>query len=77
MCAHYIFRFASETRLKLKSSEESGYTRHEDVVMELLAQIDMNGTHHCDVGMKPLSFFSSQVSPNVTMVQSHSKDILG
>jgi hypothetical protein len=60
VCAHYVFRFASETRLKMKSSEESGYTRHEDVVMELLAQIDMNGTRHCALGMKPLSFFSSK-----------------
>jgi len=24
MCAHYVFRLASETRLKMKSSEESG-----------------------------------------------------
>jgi hypothetical protein len=39
MCAHYVFLFALETRLKMKSSEESGYTRHEDTVMESPAQI--------------------------------------
>jgi hypothetical protein len=60
MFAHYVLRFASETRLKMKSSEESGYTRYEDMVMELLAQIDTNYTRHCAVGMKPLSFTRSK-----------------
>jgi hypothetical protein len=60
MCARYVLLFALETRLKMKRSEESGYTRYEDTLMESPAQIDINCTHHCVIGMKPLSFIRSK-----------------
>ena len=74
MCVRYVFRFASETRLKMKSSEESGYTRR---------GYGIAGTDRYE-RRKPLCcrnettfFLQLQVSPSVTMVKSHSKDILG